>query len=169
MFAVHDNFLNIFLFGRGNGLSPLQYRLITWSNIDLLAVGPQGTNFIKIWNKTPKISSQENAFHNVDCKHNLGEKRRWYYFLLHSSFTILTQFRREPTSQTQNYKMYCLHWRGSQVKYISKQSSDWLNSIQLTGSHRILNLDFFYQSKSKSRALGLDVVEQGRYFLLYLF
>ena len=42
------NWVNI---SSGNGLSPLQRQAITWTNADLLLVGPLETNFSEIWIK----------------------------------------------------------------------------------------------------------------------
>ena len=40
------NWVNI---GSGNGLSPVRRQAITWTNADLLSIGPLGTNFREIW------------------------------------------------------------------------------------------------------------------------
>ena len=37
--------------GSGNGLSPIRCQAITWTNADLLSIGPLGTNFSDIWIK----------------------------------------------------------------------------------------------------------------------
>ena len=42
--------------GSGNGLSPVLHQAITWTNADLLSIGPLGTNFIEIWIKIQKFS-----------------------------------------------------------------------------------------------------------------
>ena len=36
-------------FGSGNGLLPVGHQAITWTNPDLLSIGPLGTNFSEIW------------------------------------------------------------------------------------------------------------------------
>ena len=33
----------------GNGLSPVRRQAITWTNVDLLSIGPLGTSFSENW------------------------------------------------------------------------------------------------------------------------
>ena len=57
--------------GSGNGLSPVPRQAITWTNGNLLSIGPLGTNFSKI-----RIEIQN--FHSWKCiwKHSLEKKPR---------------------------------------------------------------------------------------------
>ena len=55
-----------------NGLSPVRRQAITWTNTDLLSVGPLGTNFSIIRIKNPKLFIHENAFENIVCELNGG-------------------------------------------------------------------------------------------------
>ena len=36
--------VNCIIIGSGNGLAPVRYQAITWTNDDLLSIGPLGTN-----------------------------------------------------------------------------------------------------------------------------
>ena len=38
----------LIIIGLGNGLSAVRHQAITWTNIDLLKIGPLGTNFSEI-------------------------------------------------------------------------------------------------------------------------
>ena len=60
--------MNQFSIGSGNGLSLLQRQAITWTNADLLSIGPLETNFNEILSQGSIIFIQENAFENVVCK-----------------------------------------------------------------------------------------------------
>ena len=40
--------------GSDNGLSPVRHQTISWTNDDLLSIGPLGTNFSKLWNRINK-------------------------------------------------------------------------------------------------------------------
>ena len=48
--------------GSGNGLSPVRRQAITWTNADLLSIGPSGTNFSEIWIKTQNFSFMKMFF-----------------------------------------------------------------------------------------------------------
>ena len=43
----------------GNGLSPVRQQAITWTNADILSIGPPGANFPEIWIKVPLFSFKE--------------------------------------------------------------------------------------------------------------
>ena len=49
--------------GSDNGLSPIRWQAIIWTNAGLLSIEPLGTNFIEIL-----IKIEENAFENVGKK-----------------------------------------------------------------------------------------------------
>ena len=40
----------------GNGLSPNRWQAITWTNADILSIGPFGTNFKEVWIKIQYFS-----------------------------------------------------------------------------------------------------------------
>ena len=48
--------MNWFIIGSSNGLSPDRRQAITWTNADLLIIGPLGTNFSEIGIKIQKFS-----------------------------------------------------------------------------------------------------------------
>ena len=54
--------------GSDNGLSPVRRQAITWTNADLLSIGPFRTNFSEVWIKNTKLFIQENAFEKVVWK-----------------------------------------------------------------------------------------------------
>ena len=43
--------IKIIIIVSSNGLLPVQHQAITWTNADLLKIGPLGTNFSEIWIK----------------------------------------------------------------------------------------------------------------------
>ena len=51
-----------------NGLSPVRRQAITWTNADLLSIGPLGTNFSEIRIQNTKLFMNENVFENVVCQ-----------------------------------------------------------------------------------------------------
>ena len=68
-------------FGSDNGLAPKRRQAITWTNADLLSIGPKGTNFSEIWIEIQKIVIHENAFENIVCKMvAILSKERWVDF-----------------------------------------------------------------------------------------
>ena len=52
----------------GNVLSPARYQAITWTNDDLLWIGPLATNFSEKRIETQNLFIHENAFENVVCE-----------------------------------------------------------------------------------------------------
>ena len=46
--------------GSSNGLVPNRHQAITWTNVDIISIGPQATNFSKILIKIQTIIIQEN-------------------------------------------------------------------------------------------------------------
>ena len=48
--------MNWISIGSDNGLLPVQHQAITWTNADLLSIGPLGINFSEIWIKKQKFS-----------------------------------------------------------------------------------------------------------------
>ena len=48
--------MNMVIISSGNGLLPIWHQAITWTNADLLIIGPLGTNLIEIWMKIQNIS-----------------------------------------------------------------------------------------------------------------
>ena len=54
--------------GSDNGLTPIQRQAITWTNTDLLRIGPSGTNFGESWIKKKKNFIHENASESVVCE-----------------------------------------------------------------------------------------------------
>ena len=48
--------VNQVIIGSDNGLSPIQRQAITWTNADLLLIGPLGTNFSEIGIKMQNFS-----------------------------------------------------------------------------------------------------------------
>ena len=60
----HDMTLQIFVnIGSGNGLSPLHWLAITWTNVGILSIGPSGTYFSEIL-----IQTQQFFFKKVHLK-----------------------------------------------------------------------------------------------------
>ena len=57
------------IIGWGNGLVLVQCQAITWTNDDLLSVGPTETNLSEIWIKMQSFSFKKiNAFENAVCQ-----------------------------------------------------------------------------------------------------
>ena len=64
---MHVSICKLTTIGLDNGLSPVQYQAIIWTNAGILLSGPLGRNFSEILIKIP-IFSLKNAFENVVCK-----------------------------------------------------------------------------------------------------
>ena len=56
------------MIGSDNGLSPERHQAIIWTNAGILLIGPLGTNFSEILNKTHIFSFKKNAFESVVCE-----------------------------------------------------------------------------------------------------
>ena len=115
-------FVNI---GLGNGLLSVWHRTITWTNVDLLPVGPIGQTLFEY-----NIFIQENAFKNVICKKSLilfkpqcmpnaGHDSTWRehmpYFVPKRPFSLeqynACQSQRWTTTIYYNDNMYGILWR----------------------------------------------------------
>ena len=53
---------NFVIIGSDNGLSPLWWQAIMWTNDDMLSIEPFGKNFNEIWIKIKIFSFQNGAF-----------------------------------------------------------------------------------------------------------
>ena len=66
--VMHIYVSKLSIIGSDNGLLPGRCQAVTWSNADLLLIGPLGTNFSEIFNWNSNISIQGNVLENDVCK-----------------------------------------------------------------------------------------------------
>ena len=67
----------LIIMGSDNGFSPVQRQAISWTNDDLLSIGPLGTNFSELW-----IEINKNCLKKMlDRRHFNFDRNNWSLFL----------------------------------------------------------------------------------------
>ena len=100
--------VNWVIIGSGNGSAPVWHQAITWTNADLLPIGPLGTNFIDIWIKIQNLLSRKCIWKcrlqmpNFHARPNMLKSGTLYYITHCIQVSV-------PTPWIRNY-IHCKVW-----------------------------------------------------------